>query len=144
MLFRSASCFFRFGVACLAYGLISLIENVILNVCLGCCYKGALEHWGRIGLYTTLGSQELVARVEKGDSPDLSCLGEFHTFSWLLSASENSRIAEMTSGALLTHSRKRPADAGPSTSTGGQRVKKVAKMAAEPEDSVSKALSYFK
>jgi hypothetical protein len=91
-----------------------------------------------------LGSQELVARVDKEDSPDLSCLGEFHTFSWLLSASENSRIAEMTSGVLLTHSRKRPADAGPSTSTGGQHVKKVAKKAIEPDDSVSKALSYFK
>ena len=84
---------------------------------------------------------------EAGEDPDLSALEEFHRFSWLPSASENSRVAEMTATVMLNHTmniRKRvSADVG----TGHQLTKKHRSNAQGsiqgPDNSASKAMSYF-
>jgi hypothetical protein len=95
-----------------------------------------------------LGPQELEDDSKAGEDPDLSALEEFHRFSWLLSASENSRVAEMTAKVMLNHTmnvRKRSsADVG----TGHRPTKKHSSKghtnsSQGPDDSASKAMSYF-
>ena len=84
---------------------------------------------------------------EAGEDPDLSALEEFHRFSWLLSASGNSRVAEMTAKVMPSHTmniRKRSsADVG----TGHRPTKKHSSKGQDssqgPDDSASKAMSYF-
>ena len=82
-----------------------------------------------------------------GEDPDLSALGEFPRFSWLLSASENSRVAEMNAKVMLNHTmniRKRSsADVGTGHRPTKKHSSKGQNSSQGPDDSASKAMSYF-
>ena len=84
---------------------------------------------------------------EAGEDPDLSALEEFHRFPWLLSASENSRVAEMTAKVMLNHTmniRKRSsADVGTGHRPTKKHSSKGQNSSQGPDDSASKAMSYF-
>jgi len=84
---------------------------------------------------------------EAVEDPDLSALEEFHRFSWLLSASENSRVAEMTAKVMLNHTmniRKRSsADVGTGHRPTKKHSSKGQNSSQGPDDSASKAMSYF-
>ena len=82
-----------------------------------------------------------------GGDPDLRALEEFHRFAWLLSDSENSRVADLTAGVMLNHSLNTRKRASADVGAGHQPTKKHSSKALSSsqglDNSASKAMSYF-